>query len=107
MTDDHGPDCACRECRYTDAPPEAWADFVRGLIVVACIGILGALVLVAHNAWGATETPPCSANLPQPPFVFVLPDGSEVPVTRWEYQLDSRRVVLIGNERVFCDGFGP
>ena len=107
MTDDHGPDCACRECRYTDAPPEAWADFVRGLIVVACIGILGALVLVAHNAWGATETPPCSSAVPQPPLVVVLPNGDEIPATSIEYDLASRRVVVIGNDRVFCDGFGP
>ena len=105
--DDHGPDCACRECRYTDAPPEAWADFVRGLIVMASIGILGALVLTAHNAWGANENPPCSSAVPQPPLVVVLPNGDEIPATSIEYDLASRRVVVTGNDRVFCDGFGP
>lgn len=105
MTDDHGPDCACRECRYADAPPEAWADFVRGLIVVACIGILGALVLVARNAWGVEALPLCHSSIPQPPLVVVLPDGTEVPATSIEYDLASRRVVVIGNSRAFCDGF--
>ena len=62
------------------------------------------LVTCAYDAKAAVELPECNPAIPQPPFVFVLPDGYEVAVTRWEYQLDSRRVVLIGNDRVFCDG---
>lgn len=86
---------------------ELWA-FLARLVVLT---LLTLTVLVSCVMWLAPakaqgyELPPCAANLPQPPFVFVLPDGSEVAVTRWEYQLDSRRVVLVGNERLFCDGF--
>lgn len=104
MTDDHGPDCACRECRYADAPPEAFEDFVRGLIVVAGIGTLAALLAAAHYAIAAESLPPCSSSIPQPPLVVVLPDGTEIPATSIEYQLASRRIEVIGNSRLFCDG---
>lgn len=76
--------------------------FVAWFVFCALAGAL--LVTCAYDVRAATDLPDCDPAIPQPPFVFVLPDGSEVPVTRWEYQLDSRRVVLIGNERVFCDG---
>jgi len=71
-------------------------------VVFVCVAAL--VVSCFLPAKAATELPDCDPAIPQPPFVFVLPDGSEVAVTRWEYQLDSRRVVLIGNDRVFCDG---
>lgn len=106
--DDHGPDCACDSCAKTwgELPP-SFEDFAVGLIAVLLGGLLLASVLGIARAFAAEANPPCSSAIPQPPLVVVLPDGTEVPATSIEYDLASRRVVVIGNDRVFCDGFGP
>lgn len=104
MTDDHGPDCACRQCADSDRLPPSFEDFAVGLIVLLLIGLLLASVFGIVTAYAATENPPCSAAIPQPPLVVVLPDGTEIPATSIEYDLAGRRIEVIGNSRVFCDG---
>jgi hypothetical protein len=104
MTDDHGPDCACRQCADSDRLPPSFEDFAVGLIVLLLVGLFLASVFGIVTAYAATENPPCSSAIPQPPLVVVLPDGAEVPATSIEYDLASRRIVVIGNSRVFCDG---
>lgn len=101
--DDHGPDCACAECRWAETLRPSFEDFAVGLIVVLLIGLL--LAVAATIVRAETRNPPCDPAIPQPPFVVVLPDGTEIPATSWEYDLASRRVTIVGNDRLFCDGF--
>lgn len=104
MTDDHGPDCACAECLWArSGQPELMADFVRGICVVAGIGLVLAVVMAVARA--ETRNPPCDPGTPQPPLIVELPDGTEIPATSIEYDLSPRRVRVIGNDRLFCDGF--
>ena len=72
-------------------------------VVFVCVAAL--VVSCFLPAKAATELPDCDPAIPQPPLVVVLPDGTEVPATSIEYDLDSRRIVVIGNPRLFCDGF--
>ncbi len=71
-------------------------------VVFVCVAAL--VVSCFLPAKAATENPPCSAAIPQPPLVVVLPDGTEIPATSIEYDLAGRRIEVIGNSRVFCDG---
>ena len=105
--DDHGPDCACGECRWAETLRPSFEDFAVGLIVVLLIALLLASVFGIVSAFAAEANPPCASGTPQPPLVVVLPDGTEVPATSIEYDLASRRIVVIGNSRLFCDGFEP
>lgn len=71
------------------------------------IGI-AALATIGSFAQGAEYLPDCHSALPKPPLIVVLPDGTEVPANEITYDLASRRVIVVGNPRLFCDGFeGP
>lgn len=69
------------------------------LIVCAAVAALA----IWHQAKAAEELPACNATT-NPPLLIVLPDGTEIPAARIVYDLDARRVEIIGYARVFCDG---
>lgn len=73
---------------------------IAGCLAAMLVCALG-LLWVAH---AEEANPPCVPRLPDPPLVVVLPDGTEVPATTIRYELSSRRVVVVGYTRVFCDG---
>jgi len=53
----------------------------------------------------AYELPRCETVQANPPLEVELPDGEVIPAARVEYDLDGRRIRIIGYARIFCDGF--
>lgn len=48
---------------------------------------------------------PCNPFAPNPPLELELPDGTIIPIARVSYDFGARRVIAIGYDRLFCDGF--
>lgn len=49
--------------------------------------------------------PPCRHDLPNPPLITWLPDGSSIPTQQIGYDTEAGAIRIYEHVRIFCDDF--
>ena len=72
---------------------------------IALLVVLGVSIATSPESQAEEMLPPCHGDYAEPPLVVVLPDGTEIPATLLRYDIDARRITVVGYLRIFCDSF--